>query len=72
MALETISYQIIRSARKTISIQIVPPGQVVVRCPNRMKTEDIRAFVQSKADWIEKHLYLLNKSVLLDIVLAIL
>ena len=56
MALETISYQIIRSARKTISIQIVPPGQVVVRCPNRMKNEEIRTFVQSKADWIEKHL----------------
>ena len=56
MALETISYQIIRSPRKTVSIQIVPPGQVVVRCPNRMKNEEIRTFVQSKADWIEKHL----------------
>ena len=56
MAPDTISYQIIRSSRKTISLQIVLPGRVVVRCPNRMKNEEIRAFVQSKADWISKHL----------------
>ena len=56
MVTETIPYQIIRSNQKTISIQIVPPGQVVVRCPNRMKNEDVRAFVQSKRRWIETHL----------------
>lgn len=52
----TSSYQIIRSDRKTIGIQIMPDGSVVVRCPKRMRLDDIRKFVESKSDWIEKHL----------------
>lgn len=52
----TSSYQIIRSDRKTIGIQIMPDGSVVVRCPKRMRLDDIRRFVESKSDWIEKHL----------------
>lgn len=51
-----IPYQVIRSSRKTISIQITPGGDVLVRCPNRMRGEDIRTFVESKRGWIEKHL----------------
>lgn len=33
---QPIPYQIIRSDRKTISIQITLEGQVMVRCPKRM------------------------------------
>lgn len=51
-----ISYEVIRSARKTISIQITPDSRVLVRCPNRMAKADIRRFVESKRNWIEKHL----------------
>ena len=51
-----IPYQVIRSNRKTIAIQIKPDGQVVVRCPKRARVEEVRRFVESKADWIEKHL----------------
>ncbi len=51
-----ISYQVIRSARKTISIQITPEGEVLVRCPRRMAAGDVRRFVGSKSDWIKKHL----------------
>ena len=51
-----LSYQIIRSARKTVSIQVKPDGQVIVRCPRRMRGDDIRRFVESKAAWIAKHL----------------
>lgn len=50
------SYQIIRSARKTIAIEIKADGQILVRCPQRMRPGDIQAFVRSKADWIGKHL----------------
>ncbi len=53
---QPIPCQIIRSDRKTISIQITPEGQVVVRCPKRMSTADIRKFVESKSDWITGHL----------------
>ena len=52
----TVSYQIIRSDRKTIAIQILPDGKVLVRAPKRMRMDDIRRFVDSKAEWIEKHL----------------
>ena len=51
-----VPYQIIKSDRKTIAIQIKPDGQVVVRCPKRMRIEEARRFTESKADWIEKHL----------------
>ena len=51
-----IAYEIIRSARKTISLQITPEGRVLVRCPKRMKKEDICRFVESKEDWLRKHL----------------
>ena len=51
-----VPYQIIKSDRKTIAIQIKPDGQVVVRCPKRMRIEEARRFVESKAAWIEKHL----------------
>lgn len=51
-----VPYQIIKSNRKTIAIQIIPSGEVVVRCPKRMHIEEARRFVESKADWINKHL----------------
>jgi len=51
-----MEYRIIRSRRKTISIQIQPNGEIVVRCPLRMKGRDIHSFVESKADWIQAHI----------------
>ena len=51
-----IQYKLIRSSRKTIAIQITPAGEVVVRCPGRMRTQDVQRFVESKADWIRAHL----------------
>ena len=52
----TFSYQIIRSDRKTMAIQIMPDGSVVVRCPKRIRVDEVRKFVSSKSTWIEKHL----------------
>ena len=49
-------YQIIRSDRKTVSIQITPAGDVQVRCPRRFPEAKIREFVSSKEKWIRKHL----------------
>lgn len=51
-----MEYKIIRSDWKTIAIQIMPDRSVVVRCPKRMRLEEVRKFVESKSDWIEKHL----------------
>ena len=49
-------YTVIRSNRKTVSIQITPDGQVQVRCPSRMPITAVEAFVREKEDWIKKHL----------------
>ena len=48
--------EIIRSNRRTISLEITPAGQVLVRAPRRMSETDIRAFVELKSSWLAKHL----------------
>lgn len=48
--------KIIRSGRKTLSLEISSEGEVVVRAPRRTSEKTIREFVRSKAAWIEKHL----------------
>lgn len=51
-----ISYELVRSTRKTIAIQITPAGQVIVRAPKRIAKREIEAFVHSKQSWIQTHL----------------
>ena len=51
-----MEYKIIPSARRTIAIHISPAGEILVRCPGRMKKADIDRFVVSKRRWIEAHL----------------
>ncbi len=51
-----VSCQLIRSARKTISLQITPKGEVLVRCPNRMPRREVEAFLRSREAWICSHL----------------
>ena len=47
--------KIIRSERKSLSIQIEKNGEVVVRAPLRMPDLLIKQFVSRKSAWIEKH-----------------
>lgn len=54
MGRETI--KIIRSDRKTISLEIMRDGQVQVRAPRHMSDAEIRTFVDSKSAWLTKHL----------------
>ena len=48
--------QIIRSHRRTLALEITPTGEVRVRAPYFVSEQDIKKFVESKFDWIEKHL----------------
>ena len=50
-----IPYRIIRSQRKTISLEISPSGNLLVRCPQQMSQKAIDAFLESKRSWIESH-----------------
>lgn len=54
------TYQIIRSSRKTLSMQIMPDGSILVRSPWRLPEREIQQFLKEKADWIEKHLAKVN------------
>lgn len=49
-----ISYTIVRSARKTMAVQVKRDGTVTVRCPMRIPDETAAAFVRDHADWIEE------------------
>ena len=51
-----IPYELIRSSRKTLSVQITARGTVLVRCPNRMSLGRVEAFLREKAPWIRAHL----------------
>lgn len=48
--------QVIRSSRRSLSLQIGPDGSIIVRAPLRLPEREIRRFLDEKADWIEKHL----------------
>lgn len=48
--------EIIRSKRKTLSIEITPDLRVIVRAPSRLSKSDIGYFINEKHKWIEKHL----------------
>ncbi len=51
-----IRYTVIRSRRRTLSIQIKAPGEVIVRAPKRAPEREIRRVLEEKKDWILKHL----------------
>lgn len=47
-------YQLIRSSRKTVAIQITRQGEVIVRAPRSCPQSFIDAFVEEKQAWIER------------------
>lgn len=53
---KTMEFEIIRSARKTLCVQITREAKVVVRAPKRMNKEVIDDFVERHAEWIASHL----------------
>lgn len=48
--------QIIRSSRRTLSLQVKHDGRVIVRAPYRATLSEIRNFVRKNAGWLQKHL----------------
>lgn len=49
-------YELIRSRRRTLALEITAGGRLLVRAPNRASRARIDAFVEAHAAWIEKHL----------------
>ena len=51
-----LNYDLIRSKRKTCSIEIKSDGKVIVRVPYAMPCFLINKFIKEKSDWIRKAL----------------
>jgi predicted metal-dependent hydrolase len=51
-----IEYTLIRSSRKTLGLQI-KNNELIVRAPQRMPLQEIKAFITLKHHWIHKHLH---------------
>lgn len=51
-----MNYEIIRSSRKTLALEISRDGLLKVRAPYKVSREEIQNFVKSKESWIFKHL----------------
>ena len=55
------SIRIIRSSRRTLSLQVRPDGEVLVRAPRRATLPEIEAFVRKNEGWLRRHLDLVEK-----------
>lgn len=53
---QTYQVTIIRSDRKTLALQVLPDGQVVVRAPRAASGDAIQLFLRRNEGWIEKKL----------------
>ena len=50
------TYELIRSRRKTLALEITKDCRVLVRAPVRLSQKQIDAFVEAHVGWITKHL----------------
>ena len=51
----TPAYELIRSKRRTVAVQVTRDARVIVRAPLRMPVSRIESFVTAHIGWIEKH-----------------
>lgn len=50
------SYELIRSRRKTIALEVTQDCRVLVRAPHKLPKRQIEQFLSNHADWIDTHL----------------
>lgn len=61
-----MDYKVIKSARKTISLEVRPDLTVVVKAPLRMRRKEISAFVQKHEEWLKDALVRTQRRALLQ------
>ena len=49
-------YELIRSQRKTVSLEVTRDGRVILRAPNRMPQSQIDRFFAEHRNWLQKSL----------------
>ena len=47
-------YQVVRSRRRTVALQVDQSGSVIVRAPMALPAEEIRTFVEKHETWIHR------------------
>ena len=47
-------YQVVRSRRRTVALQVDQSGSVIVRAPMTLPAEEIRTFVEKHETWIRR------------------
>ena len=50
-----ISVRVIKSGRRTISLEVTPDGEVILRANRLTSRKEIERFIDSKADWINRN-----------------
>ena len=55
-------YILKRSKRKSISVEISREAKIIVRAPMKMSVKNMEAFLNSKSEWIDKHLSDMKKN----------
>ncbi len=48
--------ELVRSDRRSLSLQVKPDGTILIRAPRRLPQYAIQAFLEEKDDWIAAHL----------------
>lgn len=56
-----MEYKIIRSDRRTLSLQVNAEAEIVVRAPKKMKIGEIEKFVESNSAWIESKIEIVKR-----------
>lgn len=50
------NYELLRSKRKTLALEVTRDGRLLVRAPMRLSREKIDTFVTAHEEWIARHL----------------
>ena len=50
----TFDYNIVRSARKSVTVSVSADNVITVRCPLSMSDGVVEQFIDSKSDWLFK------------------
>ena len=61
--MSVMEYILIRSKRKTISLEIDESARLLVRAPMRMPKYEIERFIEEKDEWIRKHIDIVHKRI---------
>ena len=58
-----IEIQVIRSARKSMALEVKQEGRVVVRVPKRLSDHEISSFIEKHRNWLLRKLALLENRI---------